>query len=85
VKHKVTDVNLSVPFVSNLDYYTDTFVQPSFAAKVNGRPVGLKGDTKIFAGSRETKFKIDIENFNIPYYLAYVGEDGFTIPSVWSM
>lgn len=82
VKHKVTDVNLTVPFVSNLDYYTDTYVKPSFSAKVNGRPVELKGETKIFAGSRETKFNIDLENFNIPHYLAYVPvKMGFTVPS----
>ncbi len=82
VKHKVTGVNLSVPFVSNLDYYTDTYVKPSFSAMVNGRPVELKGETKIFADSRETKFNINIENFSIPYYLAYVPvKMGFSIPS----
>jgi len=69
--HKVTEMNVSLPFFSNLDYYTDIFVQPSFSAKFNGTPVSLKGESKPFSGSLETKFNIVLNNLDIPYYLSY--------------
>ena len=33
--HKVKDVNIKIPFLSNLPYYMDAYVQPSFEARLN--------------------------------------------------
>lgn len=71
-KHTVRDMNVGMPFVSNFPSYINTFVQPAFSAKVNGTAYALKGRTKPFADSRETVFDIDINDLDIPYYLAYV-------------
>ncbi len=70
--HKVTDIELSVPFVSNIPYYVNRYVQPYFGAKVNGTPVDLRGRTKPFADSRETSFDVDIRRFDIPAYVEYI-------------
>ncbi len=70
--HNVTDIELSVPFISNIPYYVNRYVRPFFAARVNGTPVDLRGRTKPFAESRETSFDIDIRGFNIPAYVEYV-------------
>ncbi len=70
--HEVTEIALSVPFISNIPYYVNRYVQPYFGAKVNGTPVDLRGRTKPFAESRETSFDIDIRGFNIPGYVEYV-------------
>jgi len=70
--HNVTEVELSVPFISNIPYYVNRYVQPFFAARVNGTPFDLRGKTKPFAESRETSFDIDIRGFTIPVYLDYV-------------
>ncbi len=70
--HKVTEMALSVPFISNIPYYVNRYVQPFFAARVNGTPVDLRGKTKPFAESRETSFDIDIRGFNVPAYVEYV-------------
>lgn len=71
-KHKVTDINVTIPTVSNLPYLADIFVEPLFEAKFNETPVSLKGKTKPFHDSRETIFDIDLRDLNVPYYLAYV-------------
>ena len=60
----------------------DTYVQPRFAAVVNGDPYSLEGKTKIFKDSHETIFNILIEDFDIPFYLAYVPHElNISVPS----
>lgn len=71
-KHQITDVNITIPFVSNLPYRVDAFVQPLFAAKFNETSVSLKGKTKPFADSLETILDVDLRDIDVPYYLAYI-------------
>jgi uncharacterized protein involved in outer membrane biogenesis len=71
VKHAVRELNVGVPFISNIPSFINRFVQPHFSAKINDTPYVLQGTTKPFADSRETTFDIDIKDLDIPYYLAY--------------
>ena len=70
-KHEITQINLAIPFISNLPSYVETFVQPSFSALVNGTPLNIKGGSKVFSDSRETSFDIALKDIDIPHYLAY--------------
>ena len=80
--HTVREMNFAIPFVSNIPDYIDTYVQPRFAATINGNPYALEGKTKLFKDTRETIFNILIEDLDIPYYLAYVPHEmNITIPS----
>lgn len=80
--HTVREMNFAIPFVSNIPDYIDTYVQPRFAAAINGNPYALEGKTKLFKDTRETIFNILIEDLDIPYYLAYVPHEmNITIPS----
>ena len=71
-KHTIRELNIGVPFVSNIPRFVNTFVQPSFSARVNDTPYSLQGETKPFEDTLETKFDINFENLNIPHYLAYI-------------
>jgi hypothetical protein len=71
-KHTVKDATLTVPFVSNLPYYLDEYVQPAFSAIVNGHSVAFTGNTKPFVDSLETNIDIKVKDLDIPYYLAYL-------------
>jgi uncharacterized protein involved in outer membrane biogenesis len=71
-KHTVRELNIALPFISNIPRYVDTFVQPSFSARINDTLYSLQGETKPFEDTLETKFDINFENFDIPYYLAYI-------------
>ncbi|MBA4373770.1 MAG: hypothetical protein C0402_13035 [Thermodesulfovibrio sp.] len=73
--HKVRELNVRIPFLSNLPYYLDAYVKPSFESKVNDRRVALAGVTKPFKDSLETSINIDIRELDIPYYLAYLPVD----------
>ncbi len=70
-KHTVRELNIGIPFLSNTPTHIKTYVQPAFSAKVNETPYVLQGKTKPFVDSLETTFDINIEHFDVPYYLAY--------------
>ncbi len=71
-KHTVSDLKIGIPFISNISYDVQTFVQPSLRAKINGAPYALHGQTKPFAETRETAFDLEISDLDLPYYLAYL-------------
>jgi len=71
-RHFAEKIRIGLPFISNMSYDTDTFVNPSFSAVINGTPYELKGRTKPFRSSRQTEFDIKFNDLDIPYYLAYV-------------
>ncbi len=70
--HAIRDLNLSVPFVSNIAYYLKNYVEPKFSAVVNGHAIAAAGKTQPFLTSRATHFMIDLKDVDIPFYLQYV-------------
>src|SRR5512139_1231203 len=70
-RHTVRSVNLSVPFLSNLPYDLESYVEPFFTATVNGTAIEFKGKTLPFEESRETTLDIDIKDIDLAHYLAY--------------
>lgn len=70
--HVVSDINISLPFVSNLAYQADVFTEPSFSAVVNGAPLTLAGKTKPFAPDHESELGLALNRFELAPYLAYV-------------
>ena len=71
IKHTVRELDIGVPFLSNIPSYIERFVRPHFSAKINDTLYVLEGTTKPFADSLETSFDINIKDLDIPYYLAY--------------
>ena len=83
-RHEVRGIRIGVPFLSNLRYYVDRYVQPSFAAVVNGKEISLKGRSKPFHESLESVFDVNIANLDIPHYLAYLPvRRNYEIPSAF--
>lgn len=70
-KHQVSDMNVTIPFVSNLPSHLKEYVQPSFAAKVNGATLKLAGETLPFEDTLRTHFKIALDAVDIRRYLGY--------------
>ncbi|MGC2424285.1 MAG: DUF748 domain-containing protein [Nitrospirota bacterium] len=80
--HEMDKIALAVPFVSNFKYYTETYVRPSFSARLDGRRIGLRGETKPFEKTEQTKFNVKIDALDIPKYLEYIPKGyKFTIKS----
>jgi uncharacterized protein involved in outer membrane biogenesis len=70
-RHEFTDIGIGIPFLSNLPYAVDIDVQPALAARVNGSPLELKGDTKPFKDTRETSLALNFDRIDLPRYAEY--------------
>jgi outer membrane protein OmpA-like peptidoglycan-associated protein len=70
--HTVREMNLSIPFVSNIEYYLQEYVVPKFSAIINDDKFELAGKTQPFLTSRATSFDLNVQDLDIPFYLNYV-------------
>ncbi|MBW1939656.1 MAG: DUF748 domain-containing protein, partial [Deltaproteobacteria bacterium] len=70
--HKISELHLAIPFLSNIGSDLEVFVEPHFSAIFNDKPVSLVGKTKPFVDSLETIFDIELKGIDLPYYFAYV-------------
>lgn len=73
--HEVEEISFSVPFLSNLPSLIEIDVEPSFSAIVNGRFFTSSGQTRPFAGTQATTLQIELQEIDLPYYLAYMPID----------
>ena len=71
-KHTVRDLEIGIPFLSNIPSQVEITTQPVFEAKVNGAPLALRGQTKPFSQTRESTLNLDFADVDVPYYLAYL-------------
>ncbi len=71
-RHVVDAIALSLPFVSSLSFATETFVEPSFSARINGATLLVKGRSKPFADSLESEFALALDDLQVARYLGYV-------------
>ncbi|PLX51361.1 MAG: hypothetical protein C0613_00625 [Desulfobulbaceae bacterium] len=81
-RHEIAALHLTMPAISNLPYNVESYVQPSFAALVNGSQLDLAGMSKPFADSQETTIDLRMSGIDIPSYLAYIpNETGLILHS----
>jgi hypothetical protein len=70
--HTVSDILLSIPFLSNLDYQTEIYIQPDFSARVNGSMLHLTGQMKLFSKNRESAVALELANLDVARYFEYI-------------
>ncbi|HEX2769844.1 MAG TPA: DUF748 domain-containing protein, partial [Geobacteraceae bacterium] len=69
--HTVRRISVGVPFISNIKYYSDQYVQPRFSAVVNGSPLKLEGKLRPFLKGAEASFSVNLHELSLPYYFSY--------------
>ena len=70
-RHAVTDIDLSLPFISNLPHQAHVFTEPAFSANIDGAPLALVGKSRPFAEVHESELQLDLDRFELSRYLAY--------------
>jgi hypothetical protein len=81
-KHEIRDLQVAIPFLSNLFYRVDDYVQPALSAVVNGAPLQLTGQSKPFEADRESSLQLKLSRLSLGSYLTYVPKRlHFTLPS----
>ena len=80
-QHRVRDLSVGVPFLSNLDYAADITVQPALSALVNDSPLSLTGESVPFSETRQTSLDVVLSDLDIATYLRLSPVPlGFTVP-----
>jgi outer membrane protein OmpA-like peptidoglycan-associated protein len=70
--HKLSDIDLAIPFLSNLQPRAEIFTKPAFSAKLDGSPFAISGKTRPFAATRDTALQIDLDGLSLPEYMALI-------------
>ena len=70
-KNEVSEIDIAIPFISNLPSHLKEFVQPSLSAKVNGTALRLKGETLPFENSLRTHIALDLDSLDVQRYVEY--------------
>ena len=70
-KHVVSDINLTIPFLSSMAYATDSFVEPLFSAHINGAPLVIKGKSKPFADTLESEVSLELNDLPLGHFIDY--------------
>ena len=81
-KHVIADLDIGVPFVSNLPSQVETFVEPLLSMKVNDTPFEIRGKAKPFSASRESVVDLKFDGFDLTRYMGYLPvEKTFRLPA----
>ncbi len=70
--HNISDINIGIPFVSNIGGQKDIYIKPHFSAYIDGRSLKLNGKTKPFTTTKDTKFNVILSNLDLKRYLDYI-------------
>lgn len=71
-RHRVSEMRLALPFVSNFPDYADIYVEPAFSARVDDHPVALDAKSKPFEKTRDSIIEVKVKDLHLPEYLEYV-------------
>ena len=71
-KHEVADLRIGIPFISSLPSQVDVTVLPEISARVNGAPVGMKGETLPFKDTHVTTLNLDLDQFDLTRLAGYL-------------
>ena len=74
-EHRIEEIQLALPAISNFPYQSDSYIHPRFSAVVNGSPIKLSGEATLSGSSedgRETQLSCDLDDIDIPLYFDYL-------------
>ncbi|MBW6508697.1 MAG: DUF748 domain-containing protein [Desulfuromonadales bacterium] len=66
--HRIRQLELRVPFVGNIPFLLDQYVQPSLSLQLNDAVISARGRLKPFHDSVETQLFINLRDVDLPFY-----------------
>ncbi|SHJ06336.1 protein of unknown function [Malonomonas rubra DSM 5091] len=67
-QHQVRELALAVPFVGNVSYLTDEYVEPQLRLLLNGSLIDATGQLKPFHESLETSLSLSLNDIDLAFY-----------------
>ena len=74
-KHTIDQLSLQIPFISNISYFADKYIDPKLSADVNGAHFDFAGKLKPFEKGLEATLSINLQGVDIPYYAPYFPQE----------
>ncbi|HKO88417.1 MAG TPA: DUF748 domain-containing protein [Burkholderiales bacterium] len=71
-QHRITALNIGIPFLSNLPQEAEVKVQPSLSALINGAPLLIQGETQPFNDTQETTLRMRLDKLQLAKYVDYL-------------
>lgn len=69
-QHSLSEIDLAIPFLSNLRRGVNIFTTPAFSAKLDGSPFAITGKTRPFADTHDAALQINLDGLSLPEYIA---------------
>jgi hypothetical protein len=69
-EHRIDQLRIGVPFVSNLPSFVNVDVQPQLSARIDGSPLAIKGDTLPFTEGLRSAVHVKLSDVDVPHWLA---------------
>lgn len=70
--HVISDLDVGLPFVSNLPSKLEVFVQPALSLKINGAPFALGGKARPFAANKDASIALNFSGLDLTRYFDYL-------------
>lgn len=70
--HTIADLNVGIPFVSNLPVFVENLVEPGLNVIVDGAPFSVRGKAKPFKETLETVVRLKVDDFDLTKFVSYV-------------
>jgi uncharacterized protein involved in outer membrane biogenesis len=71
MKHTVRNLEVGIPFISNIPYLVEQYTAPRVSAVVDGAPFSFAGKMKPFSTSMESSIHLDLKHLDLPQFVAY--------------
>lgn len=71
-KHTVKELQLVIPFISNIPHLAEKYTDPHFSAVVNGAKLTFEGKTKPMHQTMETDLHLKLHALDLPHYVPYL-------------
>lgn len=71
-RHELSDLHLSIPFLSNLPSQREVKVKPRLAFKLNGSGFDSNAEATPFAQDRKTDLRLQLKSLDLAPYLVYL-------------
>ncbi|WP_373976192.1 DUF748 domain-containing protein [Chitinibacter sp. SCUT-21] len=71
VKIQLDQLELAIPFLSNMPQRIDEYITPALSGRINGKPFSLQGQSKLFKDTHDTSLRFSSTALELTDYLGY--------------
>jgi outer membrane protein OmpA-like peptidoglycan-associated protein len=71
-RQELRKIELAVPFITTMAYYSDRFIAPRLSAELNGTPLHVEGKLRPFPRAVEAEGTITVQGLSLPDILPYL-------------